>query len=724
MKYIKSVGIKNFFSYGPKETVLDLTGTGLTNISGLNGKGKTTIIEAMIFALYGKTRQETVKDVVNREIGKDCKVSVEFVGDDDEIYKVIRYRAHTTHGDKVYLFKNDKDISNKNVSDTNDSIVDIFGMPYVAFVNSTVFSSEFYSNFFSAKNSDRLTIFENILSLKEISYFYVEIKKIIKEIEEKEMEIKMKLTEAEAKKSSTQENLDNYSAQAKAKLMQLKTEKEEAQKIIDEAKESLKELDSINVDVEKAKLSNITLKEEYEKQISSKKEELKELLNNVKTISDEEKAFVEEYSNFDFDENKRKEEKYKEDLETIRIRETGFEKAKLQLDSSNSKISDLKSHIKIYEDELNNNQKDLEKIEEAICPFCGQKMNAEETEKKRKEIEEKIKSSNEKFEDYNEQITEEERNQKEYRETYNTLLGEINTLKGNLNKDFTPNTDLLKEKFLNAVKLLEEVKKEQEKIKEKKNTLEEEITSLTEKSSNIEVSKYTEEYLSSIQEKIVELNKVITDNNLKITAINGTVKSTYDKEYVETIKKQIEKEDEKITKIKEKLAEIEDDKKHYEYLGECCSNKSSGFKKFFIGEMIPVFNEKINQYLPFFFNDNKMEVSFDKDLNDTIKKDGKEITFSSLSRGQKTRMEIAAAFALFGLSRVFFSNQSGLLIVDELIDTALDEFGIKSAISILESFAEDSKVYIISHNPTVKENINDVIEVKTDENGFSYIIDK
>jgi DNA repair exonuclease SbcCD ATPase subunit len=202
------------------------------------------------------------------------------------------------------------------------------------------------------------------------------------------------------------------------------------------------------------------------------------------------------------------------------------------------------------------------------------------------------------------------------------------------------------------------------------------------------------------------------------------VKSTYDKEYVETIKKQIEKEDEKITKIKEKLAEIENDKKHYEYLGECCSNKSSGFKKFFIGEMIPVFNEKINQYLPFFFNDNKMEVSFDKDLNDTIKKDGKEITFSSLSCGQKTRMEIAAAFALFGLSRVFFSNQSGLLIVDELVDRGMDEFGIKSAISILESFAEDSKVYIISHNPTVKENINDVIEVKTDENGFSYIIDK
>ena len=184
MKYIKSVSIKNFFSYGPQETVIDLSGnevqypfisfTVTDNGEGFNEKNYDsfleayTIIEAMLFALYGKTRQEKVADVVNRKVGKDCKVSVEFVGDDDEVYKVLRYRAHTTHKDKVYLFKGDKDISCKNIANTNEEIVEYFGMPYVAFVNSTVFSSEFYADFFKANNTDRLTIFENILSLKEI----------------------------------------------------------------------------------------------------------------------------------------------------------------------------------------------------------------------------------------------------------------------------------------------------------------------------------------------------------------------------------------------------------------------------------------------------------------------------------------------------------------------------------------------------------------------------
>jgi DNA repair exonuclease SbcCD ATPase subunit len=60
-----------------------------------------------------------------------------------------------------------------------------------------------------------------------------------------------------------------------------------------------------------------------------------------------------------------------------------------------------------------------------------------------------------------------------------------------------------------------------------------------------------------------------------------------------------------------------------------------------------------------------------------------------------------------------------LLIVDELLDNGLDEFGIKAAISILEDVAEDARVYVVSHNPTVKENIQEVIEIKADENGFT-----
>lgn len=719
MKYIKSVSIKNFFSYGPQETVIDLSGNGITNISGSNGVGKSTIIEAMLFALYGKTRQEKVADVVNRSIGKDCKVSVEFVGDDDEVYKVLRYRAHTTHKDKVYLFKGDKDISSKNISDTNEQIIDYFGMPYVAFVNSTVFSTEFYSNFFAANNTDRLNIFENILSLKEISYFYEEVKKIIKEIEESEIESKMKYTESNTKVEAAQENLDTYNKQAKEKLLQLKSEKEDAQRSIEEAKTALKELGAIDVTAEKAKLSNTTLNEEYEKQINEKKK-LHDELNAFNTFPEEESELLVKYGDFDFNDNKKKEEKYKSDLETIRTRESGIDKAKLQLDSSMEKIRTLKSQKESSEKDLEKQKKDLEKVKDAICPYCGNKMDAEETAKKREIIDNKIKELEGDIEDFEKQLKEEKVNLTEFKDTYDTLLADVNLIRENLDKNFVANSDLIKEKYLNALKHKTEFDKTYEENCKKQKELLVEIDELKEKKSKIEISKYTESYLNSIEEEIKKQEDIIAKSNTTIASVNAAVKSTYDKDYVEKIKSDIESLKEKAVFAKEQLEVIEDDKKHYEYLKECCSNKSNGFKKFFIGEMIPVFNEKINQYLPFFFNNKKIEVSFDKDLVETIKCDGQKITYASLSCGQKTRMEIAAAFALFGLSRVFFSNQSGLLIVDELLDRGLDEFGIKASLSILEGFAQDSKVYVISHNKTVTENITDVIEVKADENGFSY----
>lgn len=719
MKYIKSVSIKNFFSYGPQETVIDLSGNGITNISGVNGVGKSTIIEAMLFALYGKTRQEKVADVVNRSVGKDCKVSVEFVGDDDEVYKVLRYRAHTTHKDKVYLFKGDKDISSKNTSDTNEQIIDYFGMPYVAFVNSTVFSTEFYSNFFAANNTDRLNIFENILSLKEISYFYEEVKKIIKEIEESEIESKMKYTESNTKVESAQENLDTYNKQAKEKLLQLKSEKEDAQRAIEEAKVALKELGAIDVVAEKAKLSNTTLNEEYEKQINEKKK-LHDELNAFNTFPEEESELLVKYGDFDFNDNKKKEEKYKSDLETIRTRESGIDKAKLQLDSSMEKIRTLKSQKESSEKDLEKQKKDLEKVKDAICPYCGNKMDAEETAKKREIIDKKIKELEGDIEDFEKQLKEEKVNLTEFKDTYDTLLADVNLIRENLDKNFVANSDLIKEKYLNALKHKTEFDKTYEENCKKQKELLIEIDELKEKKSKLEISKYTESYLNSIEEEIKKQEDIIAKSNTTIASVNAAAKSTYDKDYVEKIKSDIESLKEKAVFAKEQLEVIEDDKKHYEYLKECCSNKSNGFKKFFIGEMIPVFNEKINQYLPFFFNNKKIEVSFDKDLVETIKCDGQKITYASLSCGQKTRMEIAAAFALFGLSRVFFSNQSGLLIVDELLDRGLDEFGIKASLSILEGFAQDSKVYVISHNKTVTENITDVIEVKADENGFSY----
>ena len=152
---------------------------------------------------------------------------------------------------------------------------------------------------------------------------------------------------------------------------------------------------------------------------------------------------------------------------------------------------------------------------------------------------------------------------------------------------------------------------------------------------------------------------------------------------------------------------------------ECFSNKSSGFKKQFIGELIDVFNEKINQYLPFFFEEN-VKINFDKDLNETITMDDFDVSFSSFSQGQRQRAELSISFALFDVARIFFSNDNKLLILDE-VDKGLDKFGIKAMINLLNGFDKQLRIFVVSHNPLLTDEIDDKIKIEKDSNGFSII---
>ena len=67
-------------------------------------------------------------------------------------------------------------------------------MAYIAFTNSSVFSTELYNGFLENSPSDRLVVFENILSLKEITLFYLKCKKFIKKINFEIDEVKLSLS--------------------------------------------------------------------------------------------------------------------------------------------------------------------------------------------------------------------------------------------------------------------------------------------------------------------------------------------------------------------------------------------------------------------------------------------------------------------------------------------------------------------------------------------------
>ena len=149
MKYItfNKLSIKNFLSVGDEPVCVNFN-TGLNIITGLNrdkedrrnGVGKSTIADAIHFAIFGETIRELSKDfIVNSINKKDTFVELSFsVNENNDVnrYKIIRKLKPT----KCYLFVNDIDLTESTIPNTNKKIKSILNSSPEVFQNCVIMS--------------------------------------------------------------------------------------------------------------------------------------------------------------------------------------------------------------------------------------------------------------------------------------------------------------------------------------------------------------------------------------------------------------------------------------------------------------------------------------------------------------------------------------------------------------------------------------------------------
>jgi DNA repair exonuclease SbcCD ATPase subunit len=193
MIIFKTIKWKNFLSTGSQFTEVDLTNTKSTIIVGSNGAGKSTILDALTFSLFGKPFRKINKpQLVNSINQTDCVVELDFdIGRNK--YKVIRGIKPTKF--EVY--------QNGAMLDQNASAVDqqkyfeqtLLKMNYKSFTQIVVLGSSTFVPFMRLPLASRREIIEDILDIQIFSTMNVNLKEKVKIINDelKDHEYKLSL---------------------------------------------------------------------------------------------------------------------------------------------------------------------------------------------------------------------------------------------------------------------------------------------------------------------------------------------------------------------------------------------------------------------------------------------------------------------------------------------------------------------------------------------------
>ena len=171
---IKTIEAQNFRSFSHFK--LELNDLGLTLLNGqntgidserTNGSGKSSIIYAMIYALYGETPDGAKSDeVIKNDVGKDCFAKVVFTHFGHE-YEITRYRKDKEFKNKVIMYRDGKDVTLSTNKETDKEIVATLGFGFDTLLNSVIFSPEKLNTFISATDKHRKEILEELLDIYE-----------------------------------------------------------------------------------------------------------------------------------------------------------------------------------------------------------------------------------------------------------------------------------------------------------------------------------------------------------------------------------------------------------------------------------------------------------------------------------------------------------------------------------------------------------------------------
>ena len=182
MILFKTIKYKNLLSTGNQYTEIDFTKNKTNLIVGTNGAGKSTVLDALCFSLFGRSfRRINKPQLINSVNEKDCKVEVEFsIGKSD--WKVVR-------GIKPAIFeiwKNDAILDQSSAALDQQKWLEqnVLKMNYKSFTQIVILGSSNFVPFMQLSAAHRREVIEDLLDIKIFSSMNTLIKEKIRQSKE------------------------------------------------------------------------------------------------------------------------------------------------------------------------------------------------------------------------------------------------------------------------------------------------------------------------------------------------------------------------------------------------------------------------------------------------------------------------------------------------------------------------------------------------------------
>lgn len=272
----KSVSWSNFLSTGNVPNKILLNKSPTTLIIGKNGEGKSTILDALCFSLFGKPFRNINKgQLVNSINGKKCLVEVEFDVNGKE-YKIVR-------GIKPNIFEIwvDGEMINQDAAVKDYQKVleqQILKLNYKTFTQVVILGSASFVPFMQLPSTQRREVIEDILDIRIFSTMNQllkekhqdtknQIQKIESEIATAKSKVDAQQTLIKAISDAKTETIKNIQTKIESNSSQILTTTEEIATLISQInnlKECVSNKDRVIEDIDKAKSIRAKLNQKVE----------------------------------------------------------------------------------------------------------------------------------------------------------------------------------------------------------------------------------------------------------------------------------------------------------------------------------------------------------------------------------------------------------------------------------------------------------------------------